>query len=71
MELFLLSFLIMVLAALGMAVGVMTKKRPITAGCGNFGGQDNPAKGCEICGDTSEPKPQPAASLLTPHDRLG
>ncbi len=47
MAIFLISFLVIALAALLMALGVMAGRRPITAGCGN----------CEACDGTCERPP--------------
>ncbi len=50
MTLLAISFLVMALAALGMAVGAIAGRRPITAGCARLGDLlDNPAD-CEVCG---------------------
>jgi hypothetical protein len=50
MTLLVISFLVIALAALGMAVGAIAGRRPITAGCARLGGLlDNPAD-CEVCG---------------------
>jgi hypothetical protein len=51
MTLLVISFLVIALAALGMAVGAIAGRRPITAGCARLGGLlDGPAD-CEACSD--------------------
>lgn len=50
MEIFLLSFLIVSLAVLGLAVGVIAGRQPIRAGCGGLGGAEGVVRECEICG---------------------
>jgi hypothetical protein len=50
MELFLATFLVVALAALGMAVGVIAGRRPIGAGCGRVDASGDVQAGCEICG---------------------
>ena len=50
MAVFLISFLVITLAALAMALGLMLGRRPIKAGCGSLLGDG----GCEICGGTCE-----------------
>ncbi len=50
MELFLATFLIIALAALGMAVGVIAGRRPIGAGCGRVDRSGDVCAGCEVCG---------------------
>ncbi len=54
MTLLVISFLVIALAALGLAVGAMAGRRPITAGCARLGGlMDAPAE-CEVCGGTCD-----------------
>jgi hypothetical protein len=50
MTVFFISFLIIVFAALGMAIGTIARRRPIVAGCARFGGLDDRHAECDICG---------------------
>lgn len=54
MEIFLISFVVLVLASIGMALGVIAGRSPITAGCGNIDQLGDKGAGCAICG-----KPNP------------
>jgi hypothetical protein len=49
MELFLLSFLVITVSVAGLALGVIVRKRPIRAGCGQYSGSDVKHGGCEVC----------------------
>lgn len=49
MALFLLSFLVFMAAAAGLALGVIMKRRPISAGCGRLSGHHARPNGCEAC----------------------
>ncbi len=62
MEIFILSFLIVSLAALGLALGVIAGRPPIRAGCG---GAADPDSGCGICGSPI------AGGCNTNADRIG
>jgi len=58
MTLLVISFLVIALAALGMAVGAIAGRRPITAGCARLGGLlDSPAD-CEVCGGPCGAQPK-------------
>lgn len=58
MTLLVISFLVIALAALGMAVGTILGRRPITAGCARLGGLlDSPAE-CEVCGSPCGAQPK-------------
>jgi hypothetical protein len=50
MEIFLISFLVIVVAALAMALGAIAGRTPITAGCGNFAKLGDGDASCDICG---------------------
>ncbi len=50
MEIFLLSFVVMCLAALAMAVGAIAGRRPIEGGCGGAECADGAGIGCGACG---------------------
>ena len=50
MTTFALSFLIIVLAVLGMALGAILAKRPIVSGCQSVRGLDRDEADCEVCG---------------------
>lgn len=55
-----MSFLVMTLAALGMAVGVIAGRRPIAAGCARLDDLlDGPAE-CEVCGGICDARPKDA-----------
>lgn len=47
MEIFAISFVVMALAALGMALGLIAGRRPIVSGCASLTGPD---AGCTFCG---------------------
>ncbi len=50
MTLLIIGFLVIALAALGMALGAIAGRRPITSGCARLGGLlDGPAE-CGACG---------------------
>ena len=53
MTLFLISFLIILVAMLAMAIGVMSGRRRIRGSCGGLG-QAPGEEGCSICGGKSE-----------------
>lgn len=50
MEIFIFTFLFMVIALLGMAVGVFFGRRPISGGCGNDDRTRGAGIGCGVCG---------------------
>ena len=50
MALFLLSFLVITLSVAALALGVIVRKRPIRAGCGQFRGPKERDAPCEVCG---------------------
>lgn len=50
MEIFVITFVVMVLASLGMALGAVVRKRPIIAGCAGAAGLVDADAECEICG---------------------
>ena len=50
MAIFALSFLITILAVLGMALGVIVTRRPIVSGCQSVRGLGLEEAGCEVCG---------------------
>ncbi len=50
MEIFVLSFIVVSLAVLGMAVGALAGRRPITGGCGGVDCADATGIGCGACG---------------------
>jgi len=65
--LLLLTFGIVLLAVLGMAVGVIARNRPIHAGCGRFPAGKDDAGACPACDGScaaegrSESRPSPSA----------
>jgi hypothetical protein len=69
MTTFALSFLIIVLAVLGMALGAIVTKRPIVSGCQIVRGLGLEEAGCEVCsgscladrGSVNDPPKSPAA----------
>ena len=66
MELFLISFLVIVLATLGMALGVIAGRRPIRAGCGKIDALNDADAGCDFCGDLCEGDQPIATPAQTP-----
>ena len=50
MSVFLLSFLVVCLAVLGMALGTLLGRRPLTGGCGAPDSTDRGGIGCALCG---------------------
>ncbi len=56
MELFLLSFLVITVSVAGLALGVIVRKRPISAGCGKFAGPKVQDAACEVCADAGKPE---------------
>ena len=54
MTVFLISFLVIALAALAMALGLLVGRRPIKAGCGSLLALEGVDGGCEICGGSCE-----------------
>jgi len=48
MEIFVISFLVFVLAALGLAIGAV-RRRPVVAGCA-AAAEGDPELGCAVCG---------------------
>ncbi len=57
MEIFAISFVVMALAALGMALGVLAGRRPIVSGCAGLTGPD---AGCTFCGGGDVPDDGPS-----------
>lgn len=55
-----MSFLVMTLAALGMAVGAIAGRRPITPGCARLGGLLERPTDCEVCGGICDARPKDA-----------
>ncbi len=49
MELFLLSFLVITVSVGGLALGVIARKRPISAGCGQYSGEEAQDNACAVC----------------------
>lgn len=49
MEIFLLSFLVMTVSVAGLALGVIMRKRPISASCGKYSGPEVRNAACEVC----------------------
>lgn len=68
MEIFLISFLLLVLASLCMAVGVIAGRRPIRAGCGRFDAPNGAGASCDICGELCEGDQRVASREQTPFD---
>lgn len=66
MEIFLISFLVIVVASLGMGVGVIAGRRPIRAGCGSIEALDDTDTGCDICGNSCEGDQPVATGAQTP-----
>ena len=63
METFLLSALIVCLAVLGMAVGALLGRRPLSAGCVDKGRSLGAGIGCGACGvegDDGKPEADPS-----------
>ncbi len=56
MTVFLISFLVIALAALAMALGVLAGRRPIDSGCGSLLALEEADIDCEICGGSCETK---------------
>lgn len=54
MELFAASFIVIALAALGMALGVIAGRRPVTSGCATHGPQSETGAVCDICSGACE-----------------
>ena len=50
MKIFLLSFLVVLLAVLGMSVGVFAGRRPLQGGCGGKDRTIGAGIGCGACG---------------------
>lgn len=50
MNVILLSFIVVCLSILGLAVGVVFGKRPLTGGCGETGKSLGAGIGCGACG---------------------
>jgi len=50
MELFLASFVVFCLAALGMAAGALAGRPPLEGGCGRADCRERGAAGCGVCG---------------------
>lgn len=49
METFLLSFLVMTVSVAGLALGVIVRKRPVSASCGKYSGPEVQDAACEVC----------------------
>jgi len=58
MTLLVISFLVIALAALGMAVGAIAGRRPIAAGCARLGGLLDSPSDCEVCGNPCGVQPK-------------
>lgn len=57
MQLLAASFLIFTLSALGMAIGLVLRGRPIRSGCARLNGTDSARAGCGACrGDCEREK---------------
>ena len=50
MTIFILSFLVILIAVLGMSVGVMVGRRPLQGGCGGKDREIGAGIGCGACG---------------------
>ena len=50
MKIFLLSFLVVSLAVLGMAIGALAGRRPLKGGCGDADCAEGAEVGCGACG---------------------
>ena len=50
MEIFLISFFVVGLAVLGMAVGTLAGRQPLKGGCGEADCADRAGFGCPACG---------------------
>ena len=59
MAIFLASFLIVCLAVLGMAVGALAGRRPITAGCGSVDCIKRSGIGCGACNGANRDADEP------------
>ncbi len=49
MEVFVVTFIVLCLAMLGMALGVLAGRRPLEGGCGRSDCADRAGIGCEVC----------------------
>ncbi len=49
MEVFLFTFLVLCLAMVGMALGVLAGRRPLEGGCGRSDCADRAGVGCGVC----------------------
>jgi len=58
MEVFLFTFLVLCLAMLGMALGVLAGRRPLEGGCGRLDCADRAGVGCGACGNTLRTNPE-------------
>jgi hypothetical protein len=56
MQLLAVSFLIFTLSALGMAIGLILRGRPIRSGCASLNGSEGGPADCRICRGTCERK---------------
>jgi hypothetical protein len=56
MQLLAISFLIFTVSALGMAVGLILRGRPIRSGCASLNGSEGGSAGCQVCRGTCERK---------------
>lgn len=50
MKIFILTFLVILLAILGMSIGALAGRRPIQGGCGGKGREIGAGIGCGTCG---------------------
>ena len=53
MSVFIISFIVILLAVGGMAVGVLARGRPIKGSCGGLNNLENTEAECPICGQTT------------------
>lgn len=56
MEIFIVSFILIGLSLIGMAAGVLMKRKNLQGSCGGLNNFQNPDASCPICGDTGECK---------------
>ncbi len=54
MELFAASFIVIALAALCMALGVIAGRRPVISGCAAHGPRSETGAACDVCGGACE-----------------
>lgn len=63
-----MSFLVMTLAALGMAVGAIAGRRPITPGCARLGGLLERPTECDLCDRKCDARPKDASGAKASSD---